>query len=346
MKVLFVLANGGRGGMQRVVTAVAHGLVAAGHEAVIAVGGAAPLDADVEVLRMHAFNGRTGGLAFHRDLRRAIVRLRPDVVHGHGLRLALALGRFGVRRPVALTSHGGPKSSYRSAAFALRLLPIQTIACGVGPQAALAAVGVSATVIPVGVDPVPQVATKDELAARYDLEPTQPLIVVPARLTPQKDPHLVLAALERCAHVQAIFFGDGPLEASLADEVAVRGLTDRVRFAGFVPNVAGLLGGAHAVVLGSQYEGHVLAGLEAMAAGVPFVATACVGIADWATSGEDCLLSPVGDAEALATNLRSVLNDGILAAHLVAGGRATAATYSSAAMVAAHLALYEDLVAR
>lgn len=346
MKVLSVLANGGRGGMQGVAARVAEGLVAHGHEAKIVVGGDGPLDADVAVVRIAPFVGRAGGRAFRSDLRRVIADERPDVLHGHGLRLALALGWFGFRRPVVITSHGGPAASYRSAALALRVLPLHTIACGVGPAAALAAVGVTARTIPVGVDPVPPAATTQELAARYDLDPSHPLIVVPARLTPQKDPHLVLRALERCSTVQAIFFGDGPLEASLDEEVTARGLRSRVRFAGFVAGVASLLGAADAVVLGSQYEGQVLVGLEAMAAGAPFVATSCVGIADWASSGEDSLLSPVGDDQALAANLTAVLHDPALRARLIAGGHATASRYSTRAMVAAHLALYEELLAR
>jgi glycosyltransferase involved in cell wall biosynthesis len=201
-------------------------------------------------------------------------------------------------------------------------------------------------VIPVGVDPVPQVTTKEDLAANYDLDPTRPLVVVPARLTPQKDPHLVLRALEQCPGIQVLFVGDGPLEAALVAEVAERSLSERVRFAGYVPNAAALLGACDAVVLGSRYEGHVLVGLEAMAAGTAFVATSCVGIVDWAISGTDCLLSPIGDADALAANLQRLLGDTSLRAHLIAGGRATAEKYSSAAMVAAHLALYDDLVSR
>lgn len=73
--------------------------------------------------------------------------------------------------------------------------------------------------------------------------------------------------------------------------------------------------------------------LEAMSVGRPVVATGTGGSAEYLRDGENCLLVPAGDAEALAAAVRRLAGDRALRAHLVAGGRATAAAHPQAAFV-------------
>jgi glycosyltransferase involved in cell wall biosynthesis len=171
-------------------------------------------------------------------------------------------------------------------------------------------------------------------------------VVSPARLTPQKDPLVVVEAVAALPDVQLIMMGDGPLAAEVAARVDALGVSDRVALPGYVDAAASLLGAADAVVLGSRYEGHVLAGLEAMAASVPFVATSCVGIADWVTNGVDGRLAEVGDAAGLADNLAAVLEDRSLAARLVTAASATVHAHSVEAMLDAHLRAYAAAASR
>lgn len=346
MKVALVLGNGGRGGMQRVVAVLDRALRDHGHEVVVLVGGDDPVHGVAEVVRLPAFVGRLGGWRFAAALRRALNHAVPDVVHGHGLRLAPALAVAARRAPTVLTSHGGPPGSAERAASILRHARITVAACGEGPARTLRAAGVDCTVLPVGVDPVPCSTTRAALAARFGFDEASPIVLSPARLTPQKDPRTVLDAVAATARIQVAFLGDGPLADELAAAIAAAGLERRAVLAGFVDDAANLLGAADAVVLGSRYEGHVLVGLEAMAAAVPFVATACVGIADWVVDGVDALVSPVGEASALGANLEAVTSDPDLAARLAAGGRATATRHSVDEMVAAHLARYRTLLSR
>jgi glycosyltransferase involved in cell wall biosynthesis len=86
-------------------------------------------------------------------------------------------------------------------------------------------------------------------------------------------------------------------------------------------------------VLASRQEGFGLPPLEAMACGIPVVATDCGGISDYAQDGVNCLIVPVGDVEAMAGAIQRVLLDPGLAARLARAGRETACRFTWEAMV-------------
>ena len=105
------------------------------------------------------------------------------------------------------------------------------------------------------------------------------------------------------------------------------GLRDAARLLGTRADVPELLATAHCVLLASDYQGCPLSMLEAMAAGVPVVATAVGGIPEIVADGESGLLTPRGDAQALARALETVLSDRDLATGLAP--RASASPRSS-----------------
>ena len=107
-----------------------------------------------------------------------------------------------------------------------------------------------------------------------------------------------------------------------------------------------IMGAADAVVVSSVGEGLPLVVLEALASRTPLVATDVRGIRELLTDGEDSLLVPGGDAEALAAALRRVLEDEALAARLAEAGTALVAPYTETRMVDAYLETYERLLAR
>ena len=85
--------------------------------------------------------------------------------------------------------------------------------------------------------------------------------------------------------------------------------------------------------------------LEAMASGCALVASDLDGHRNVATDGVDALLAPVGDAAALAKALRRVLDDDVLRAELVAGGRRRADELSMANLAERYVGIYERAIA-
>jgi glycosyltransferase involved in cell wall biosynthesis len=84
-----------------------------------------------------------------------------------------------------------------------------------------------------------------------------------------------------------------------------------------------------------------LVGLEALAAGTPFVAAAVRGVRELLTDGENALLVAPDDPKALAAAIGRVLDDDDLRQRLRAGGLRLVAAHGTGAMVDAYLRLYE-----
>jgi glycosyltransferase involved in cell wall biosynthesis len=96
------------------------------------------------------------------------------------------------------------------------------------------------------------------------------------RLEPQKDPALalqVVAAMKTPVHLTVL--GDGALRGRLRQRISRLGLQDRVTWAGHVPEIESFLAQADALLITSHYEGGPAVAVEALAQGVPVVATDC-----------------------------------------------------------------------
>ncbi len=170
-------------------------------------------------------------------------------------------------------------------------------------------------------------------------------IVCVARLAEQKGHDVLLRALPAIRDAAGPFvltlLGDGPERASLQKLASELGIADAVRFGGVVPDVRPYLAEAAAFVLPSRYEGMPLALLEAMAAGVPVVASAVSGVREVVRDGVDGLLVPPDDTQALAAGIARVLTDPALAVRLAAAAQSSVAgRYSVEAMVNQTLEVY------
>lgn len=107
--------------------------------------------------------------------------------------------------------------------------------------------------------------------------------------------------------------------------------------------LAGWYHAADALCFPSVKEGWGLAVLEAMAAGLPVVASDLPAFREYLVDGENALLPPVGDEAALAAAMRRMATDADLRARLAAGGAATARRYTWAASAARHREIYAGL---
>lgn len=157
--------------------------------------------------------------------------------------------------------------------------------------------------------------------------PAGPLLAFAGRLDPQKGLHTLLAAVEpllaRNGEARLLIMGDGPQRPELEQVVRRAGLSARVLFRGLVRDVAPYLRGCDIFVFPSVGEGMPNALLEAMASGLPCVASAIGGCTDIVTDGETGLLVPPGDAAAFRGALQRLLQSPELRAQLGAAARAS-----------------------
>jgi glycosyltransferase involved in cell wall biosynthesis len=134
-----------------------------------------------------------------------------------------------------------------------------------------------------------------------------------ARLTDQKGVDTLLkSALRiraRFPDLRVLIAGEGPLRADLEAEVGRLGLADAVCFLGHVEDVRLVYGALDVFVLASRHEGSPLALLEAMATGVPVVATRVSGLAEVVRDGTTGVLVEPEQPQALADAVINLLAD-------------------------------------
>lgn len=176
--------------------------------------------------------------------------------------------------------------------------------------------------------------------------PEGPLVTV-ARLSPEKDIETLLRAAAIATRVRPSLrveiAGDGPCGPRLRRLTGELGLTDRVHFLGAVRDVAAVLGRASLFVLPSRSEGISLTLLEAMARGLPCVATRVGGNPEVVLDGETGLLVPAGSPDALATTLLRLCHQPEEGRRMGAAGRRRVERHFDVrAMVAGYEALYAE----
>src|SRR5581483_8671224 len=141
-----------------------------------------------------------------------------------------------------------------------------------------------------------------------------------------------------------VLVGDGPDRDRAEEEVDRAGLRADVRFLGKVDRVAELLRGADLLLLPSEIESFGLAALEAMACGVPVLASRAGGLPEVVVDGETGYLLPPGAVAAFAERAIAVLRDPALHARLRSAAAAHALAFSPQRVVPRYEALYRELV--
>ncbi len=205
--------------------------------------------------------------------------------------------------------------------------------------------------IPNGVDLTAFTPAGDDerlaLRARLGLPEDRILCALVGRLTPQKDPGILLEAwsVGRLSQARLVLVGDGPLRKSLEARVARGPLAGQVIFAGATADVSQYLRAADLLALPSQAEGMSNALLEAMACGLPVVATDVPGNRE-VLDGERAagMLVPAGDPIALSEALDALVASSTLRREVGCAARQrTLERFGIDRVGAQYLSLYEEL---
>jgi glycosyltransferase involved in cell wall biosynthesis len=139
--------------------------------------------------------------------------------------------------------------------------------------------------------------------------------------------------------------GSGPQREKLEQAVAHAGLTGQVRFLGWIDDLTSLLPRWDVFVMPSLEEGFPIAAMDAMAAGLPVVATPVGGVPELIEDGKTGWLVPPRDAAALAARLRLLLSNPELRRSVGAAAYARVRDHFSAAPMTANFArLYDELL--
>jgi glycosyltransferase involved in cell wall biosynthesis len=374
MKVLHVVGDSVFGGGSRIVAALAERARSEGHQ--VSVLTTCPALGDdlirrgVEVVPLDCIWRPIRPL---RDLR-GLIRLtaflrkgRYDLVHTHTSKAGF-VGRLAARlagvRIVVHTLHGfafhdRSPAVARIAYTALERLAarwcdrIVTVSVYLREQALAWRIGRPPQVVAIpngiGANAVASSAQRDAARAALELAADTFVLLVVGRLAPQKGLEDLIDALPRViaratCPVRLLVAGVGPLDARLRQRVEVVGCARAVTFCGFRSDVESLLAAADLVVLPSVREGLSIALLEAMAAGLPIVATSIPANREGSRDGEAALLVPCGAPGALAEAILSLLADP--AARRELGQRARAAYeahYTQERMLLGYMDLYREL---
>jgi glycosyltransferase involved in cell wall biosynthesis len=190
--------------------------------------------------------------------------------------------------------------------------------------------------------------SREAVRAELGIPQDAPVVGTVTRLSAQKAPLDFLAAAAEVAQqrpdVHFVVVGDGPLRAEVEAEIAAQGLSDRVHLTGLRRDVPDLMHSFDLFALSSLWEGLPRVLPQAMAAGLPIVATAVDGNAEAVTDGVNGFLTPPGNPQAFAEALLELLANPELAAQMGQAGLDRVDEFGARKMVRDIAALYEQLL--
>jgi|SRR5687768_4301256 len=206
------------------------------------------------------------------------------------------------------------------------------------------------TVIYTGIEPMPfrQPVDISYLKASLGVPESAPVIGSVGRLSTQKSPSDFVQVAEIVHRFKSdahfIWIGDGPLEENVRDLSSSLQLESAIHWLGQRSDVHELLHLFDCLLLTSRWEGFPLVILEAMAAGVPVVATDILGTRELIEHGVNGWLAPVRDAESLAGLVLNLLADPIKADAFRQAGRARIENeFNRPRMLATIQSLYDEV---
>jgi glycosyltransferase involved in cell wall biosynthesis len=283
-------------------------------------------------------------------------RWRPDLVHTHGYRADLVAGSAAraAALPWVTTFHGFTGGSWKNRLYEMLQVRSARSAAGVVAvsrplQERLTRSGIPGARIALitnGLNRSMPLLTRSAARAELGLPETDWVVGWVGRLTREKGADVLLAALPGAPEVRVSIVGLGAERRALEAQAGQLAVTSRVRWHGLVANACRIYSAFDCFVLSSRTEGTPIALLEAMAAGVPIVATSVGGVPDVLRS-EEGLLVPPEDPAALARGIASVLRDPVRARERAERARERVeGEYAPGPWIERHRMLYQQILDR
>ena len=167
-------------------------------------------------------------------------------------------------------------------------------------------------------------------------------LVFVGRCEAQKDHETLLRALRTVPHAHLLLVGDGPLRLQLEQLAQSLEIANRVSFLGWREDVAAILKASDIYVHSTHSDGFGLAACEAMAAGLPVVASDVPGLAQVVNGAG--ILVPAGDERALADSLNALINSPMQRLKASQASLARARQFSIEKTVQCYIDMYESVL--
>lgn len=316
MKIVFIIPNMTGGGTERVISLLANEYVRRGNEVTIMMFAgdecAYELDSRVNLLCVSPQSHGNPMIQLKRlcSMRKYFRKNRDAVIFSFSV-MGTVFGAFstwGLNCPMLVSERNDPRMGMqgflRDFTYnrAVKIV-VQTKECiGYFPEK----LQNKAVVIPNPVDLTLPEPIKGE---------REKSVVFVGRLHKQKNPALLLAAFaefsKQFPEYTLNVYGKGEMENELKEMAENLHVSDKVVWHGFCPDVRSRIVNAGMFVLSSDFEGISNSMLEAMAMGIPVIATDCPigGSATYIEDGQNGLLVPIGDREKLTEAMIRVAND-------------------------------------
>ena len=340
------------GGMEHFVVRMAAAQRALGHDVTIMAiqaGGALRKEAEALGLPVVEIGGVGKGLRVLRGMKE-FLRLRPDIIHVHNtasLHYAL-IGKRVSGAKIVMTAHGRGKGGGRShgATSWAKTDAVIAVSRAVARDMAAEVPANRLSVILNGVEPTAAKRSRADVRAELGIDNSETVGIIVARIDAMKghDDLIQAWAQLHATGKKAVLLIAGDGEARMAREKLTRdcGLdAQQVQFLGFRSDAPDLLAACDFFLLPSLTEGLPLSILEAMAQGLPIVATDVGGIPELVADGVHGLLVPPKNPDLLASAIEKVVNDAALRGRFgTAGKRRVTEEFSFDTMICQYEAVY------
>ncbi|MBK9306954.1 MAG: glycosyltransferase family 4 protein [Nitrospira sp.] len=298
-----------------------------------------------------------------RQLARLFRHRNIHVVHVHGYKATVfcALARRWCSFAMVKTEHGLPESTVagvihtlrnrfysflESAATRVAHATVSYVTKDLQEHYRQAHFGLRTTVIPNGVATM----NRSQFPCPAEIDKGLFNIAMVGRLDIVKGPHTAIETIASRGipqNVHLYIIGTGPCEIELQALAEARGIANRIHLLGFRRNVYDYLAHCNVLLMPSLHEGLPYTLLEAMALGIPIVASRVGGLAEVVLNETTGLLVPPRNAEAFAQSICRLYEDSLLRSEMGSQARSLQqAKYSLEAMTEKYLAIYQHLMTR